>query len=67
MTKLRSLLAAGMRNGVSGLREVKGEEISELEPGLDLDGLVGGVFSEEEYVVDSFLLALSNLYEAMER
>ncbi len=68
MCQLRRLLSAGVKNGVRGLRELSREELLAREPGLAPTAAVaGGVLSEEEFVVDSFLMALSNLYEALER
>ena len=41
------------------------EDVLDLEPNLILDGVQGGLLSRDEYVVDSWLLPLSNLYSAL--
>ncbi len=52
---------------VAGVRLVDKQEVAALEPGIDMSGVCGGLISEEEFVVDSFLLALSNLYSALKK
>jgi len=65
--KLRSMLAAGEENGAKGLRLVQSEELSAVEPHLEIPSDVKmGLLSEDEYVIDPFLAVASNLYVAIE-
>ncbi len=58
--ELERLRARAEQNGEK-VRLVEKEGLKELEPDLDLENIDSGLFSAEEFVVDSFLLPLSNL------
>jgi L-2-hydroxyglutarate oxidase LhgO len=50
------------------IRLVTPEEVQQLEPNLNKTSrrLVGGLFSPDEYLVDTWLLAISYLYSALQ-
>ncbi len=50
----------GLANGES-VRIIDRDELRKLEPDLCLDEVDSALFSHEEFVVDPFLLPLSNL------
>eukprot|EP00004_Rigifila_ramosa_P024651 TRINITY_DN7212_c0_g1_i1.p1 TRINITY_DN7212_c0_g1~~TRINITY_DN7212_c0_g1_i1.p1 ORF type:complete len:422 (+),score=50.64 TRINITY_DN7212_c0_g1_i1:140-1405(+) len=61
---LQELKSLGAANG-EVVDIISPAEVERREPGLCIEGVVGALYSPDEYVVDSFLLALSNLYVAL--
>ncbi len=59
------VLFKGLENG-EDVQVIDVKELEKIEPDLCQDGIVGALFSPNEYVVDPFLLALSNIYSAIE-
>ena len=55
----------GKANG-EDIRKIEVTEIQRMEPNLKTDGIKQGLYSPNEYVIDPFLLPLSNLYTALE-
>ena len=55
----------GKENG-EDLRKITVTEIQRMEPNLHTGGIKQGLYSPNEYVIDPFLLPLSNLYTALE-
>ena len=60
LEELRRLEILGRANGES-VRIIDREELRKLEPNLCLEEINSALLSPEEYVVDPFLLPLSNL------
>ena len=60
LEELRRLEILGRGNGES-VRIIDREELKKLEPDLCLEEINSALLSPEEYVVDPFLLPLSNL------
>jgi L-2-hydroxyglutarate oxidase LhgO len=58
--ELKRLQILGRANGES-VRIIDREELKKLEPDLCLEEINSALLSPEEYVVDPFLLPLSNL------
>ena len=65
MVELNSLYNIGKENG-EDIRKITVTEIQRMEPNLNTDGIKLGLYSPNEYVIDPFLLPLSNLYTALE-
>ena len=55
----------GKENG-EDIRKIEVSQIQQMEPNLNTDGIKEGLYSPNEYVIDPFLLPLSNLYTALE-
>ena len=56
--------AKGLANG-EDVKLIDREELMRIEPNLEMAGVLGALYSPEEYVVDPYLLPLSNLYVAL--
>lgn len=65
MVELESMYRIGKENE-EDIRKIDASDIQRMEPNLNLDGVKAGLYSPNEYVVDPFLLPLSNLYTALE-
>lgn len=65
MIELESMYQIGISNG-EDVRKINVSEIHRMEPNLTIDEVKAGLYSPNEYVVDPFLLPLSNLYTALE-
>jgi L-2-hydroxyglutarate oxidase LhgO len=63
--ELKRLEGLGLANGES-VRIIDRDELGKLEPDLCLDEVDSALFSPEEFVVDSYLLPLSNLVPIQE-
>ena len=59
---LRRLLELGELNNVSGISEVSLAEVAEMEPLLSLAGVTAALFSNNEAIVDPWLLAMTHVY-----
>ena len=53
------------KNGETDVKLISPPELAELEPELKTTGVWGALYSPDEYVVDPYLLPLSNLYVAL--
>ena len=60
--ELERILALGKLNGVTGLRRLDLEELQLMEPSLNTEGVTAALHSEEEYIVDSWLLSMTHVY-----
>ena len=60
--ELERILHLGTLNGVPGLRRISVEELAQMEPSLNTEGITAGLYSEEEYIVDSWLLSMTHVY-----
>ena len=60
--ELERILELGTLNGVPGLRRLSVEELAEMEPALNTEGITAGLYSEQEYIVDSWLLSMTHVY-----
>ena len=65
MVELDSMYRIGKEND-EDVRKIDVSEIKQMEPNLNTKGVKAGLYSPNEYVVDPFLLPLSNLYTALE-
>ena len=59
---LEEMLMNAKLNGELGVRRISLDEVSRLEPSLNLSGVTGALFSENEYIVDSWLLSMTHVY-----
>ena len=69
MDAAKELLKLARQNGEDGVSIVAAGEVLRLEPNMDVGGgrrLLGGLLSVDEYLVDTWLLAVSYLYSALE-
>ena len=68
MDAAEELLRSARQNGEGGVSIVSAGEVLRLEPNMDVGGrrLLGGLLSADEYLVDTWLLAISYLYSALE-
>ena len=53
-------------NKVSGVRRLKLSELSRMEPLLDTSGVTAALYSEDEWIVDSWLLSMTHVYGALQ-
>ena len=60
--ELERILRLGKLNGVAGLRRLSVEELAVMEPSLNTQGVTAALHSEEEYIVDSWLLSMTHVY-----
>ena len=60
--ELERILHLGTLNGVPGLRRLSVEELAEMEPSLNTEGITAGLYSDQEYIVDSWLLSMTHVY-----
>ena len=65
MVELNSMYKIGKENN-EDVRKIDVSEIQRMEPNLNTTNIKAGLYSPNEYVVDPFLLPLSNLYTALE-
>ena len=65
MVELDSMYEIGKKNN-EDVRKIDVSEIQRMEPHLNTTNIRAGLYSPNEYVVDPFLLPLSNLYTALE-
>ena len=59
---LRNIMELGKMNNVAGIRKVSLAEVEELEPHLCMDGITGALLSDNEAIVDPWLLAMTHVY-----
>jgi len=59
---LRNIMELGKVNNVAGIRKVSLAEVEELEPHLCMDGITGALLSDNEAIVDPWLLAMTHVY-----
>ena len=59
---LAEMLENARLNSVSGVRMISLEEVATREPSLNMDGVTAALISEEEFIVDSWLLAMTHVY-----
>jgi len=59
---LNQLLQQAAENRVSTVRRMGVAELTELEPELDTTGCTAALFSDVEYIVDPWLLAMTHVY-----
>ena len=60
--KLTEMLDNARLNSVPGVRMMSLEEVATREPSLNLEGVTAALISEEEFIVDSWLLAMTHVY-----
>ena len=60
--ELEDMLMNAQLNGELGVRKISLEEVSRLEPSLNLSGVTGALYSDNEYIVDSWLLSMTHVY-----
>ena len=59
---LEDMLENARLNSVPGVRMINLEEVSAREPSLNLEGVTAALVSEKEFIVDSWLLAMTHVY-----
>ena len=59
---LAEMLENARLNSVSGVRMISLEEVATREPSLNMEGVTAALISEEEFIVDSWLLAMTHVY-----
>ena len=60
--QLAQMLENARLNAVLGVRMISLEEVATREPSLNLEGVTAALISEEEFIVDSWLLAMTHVY-----
>ena len=60
--ELSKMLHNAKLNKVSGVRKISLDEVTKLEPSLNLSGVTSALISEDEYIVDSWLLSMTHVY-----
>ena len=60
--KLAEMLENARLNSVSGVRMISLDEVTTREPSLNMEGVTAALISEEEFIVDSWLLAMTHVY-----
>ena len=60
--KLSEMLEEARLNCVPEVRMISLEEVAAREPSWNLEGVTQALVSEEEYIVDSWLLAMTHVY-----
>jgi len=60
--ELSKILHNAQLNNVSGVRKISLDEVEKMEPSLDLFGVTSALISENEFIVDSWLLAMTHVY-----
>ena len=60
--KLTEMLENARLNYVPGVRMISLEEVATREPSFNLEGVTAALISEEEFIVDSWLLAMTHVY-----
>ena len=59
---LTEMLEHSQHNNVPGVRKISLSEVKSREPSLNLSGVTDALLSEDEYIVDSWLLSMTHVY-----